>query len=75
VRVDFRTRTAAVARPVSHACGPEPPRFLGGIVFPPTGPFWISDNYAGVSTLYKGNGNPFPVASPLVVNDSAADWR
>ncbi len=36
-----------------------------GIVFPPTGPFWISDNNAGVSTLYDGNGNPFPVGSPL----------
>src|SRR2546426_4821555 len=23
-----------------------------GIAFPPTGPFWISDNNAGVSTLY-----------------------
>jgi uncharacterized protein (TIGR03118 family) len=38
-----------------------------GIVFAPTGPFWISDNNAGVSTLYDGNGNPFPVGSPLVV--------
>src|SRR5258705_9161083 len=38
-----------------------------GIVFPPTGPFWISDNNAGVSTLYNGNGSPFPIASPLVV--------
>ncbi len=38
-----------------------------GIAFPPTGPFWISDNNAGVSTLYDGNGNPFPPPSPLVV--------
>src|SRR2546425_2825598 len=38
-----------------------------GIVFPPTGPFWISDNNAGVSTLYNGNGSPFPIGSPLVV--------
>ena len=30
-------------------------------------PFWISDNNAGVSTLYDGNGNPFPPPSPLVV--------
>src|SRR6266852_8323347 len=37
------------------------------IVFPPKGPFWISDNNAGVSTLYDGNGNPFPVGFPLVV--------
>jgi hypothetical protein len=29
-----------------------------GIVFPPHGPFWISDNNAGVTTLYDSNGNP-----------------
>jgi uncharacterized protein (TIGR03118 family) len=38
-----------------------------GITFPPTGPFWISDNGAGVSTLYNGDGDPFPLANPLVV--------
>ncbi|PYV19444.1 MAG: TIGR03118 family protein [Acidobacteria bacterium] len=38
-----------------------------GIVFPPTGPFWIADNGAGVSTLYDSNGNPFPLSSPLIV--------
>jgi uncharacterized protein (TIGR03118 family) len=38
-----------------------------GIVFHPTGPFWISDNNAGVSTLYDGDGHPFPPAGPLVV--------
>ncbi len=38
-----------------------------GITFPPTGPFWISDNGAGVSTLYNAGGDPFPLASPLVV--------
>ncbi len=38
-----------------------------GITFPPTGPFWISDNGAGVSTLYDGDGNPFPSANPLRV--------
>jgi uncharacterized protein (TIGR03118 family) len=38
-----------------------------GIAFPPTGPFWISDNGAGVSTLYNGDGDPFPLANPLVV--------
>jgi hypothetical protein len=46
-----------------------------GIVFPPKGPFWISDNNAGVSTLYDGNGNPFPVGSPPGCHDSAADRR
>lgn len=29
-----------------------------GIAFPST-PFWISDNHAGVSTLYNGSGQPF----------------
>lgn len=38
-----------------------------GIVAGPTTPFWISDNGAGVSTLYNGDGVPFPPASPLVV--------
>jgi uncharacterized protein (TIGR03118 family) len=38
-----------------------------GITFPPGGPFWISDNNAGVSTLYDANGHPFPTSSPLVV--------
>lgn len=38
-----------------------------GISFPPNGPFWISDNGAGVATVYNGTGHPFPAASPLVV--------
>src|SRR5215472_15631350 len=38
-----------------------------GIAFGPTSPFWISDNNAGVSTLYNGAGTPFPPGSPLVV--------
>lgn len=38
-----------------------------GIALGPTSPFWISDNGQGVSTLYDGNGMPFPAASPLVV--------
>jgi uncharacterized protein (TIGR03118 family) len=29
-----------------------------GIAYSPTSPFWISDNNAGVSTLYQGNGQP-----------------
>jgi uncharacterized protein (TIGR03118 family) len=32
-----------------------------------TSPVWVSDNGTGVTTLYDGSGNPFPVGSPLVV--------
>jgi uncharacterized protein (TIGR03118 family) len=38
-----------------------------GLGFGPTSPFWIADNNAGVSTLYNGKGQAFPVGSPLVV--------
>jgi uncharacterized protein (TIGR03118 family) len=38
-----------------------------GIAASSTSPFWISDNGSGVSTLYNGTGQPFPVGSPLVV--------
>jgi uncharacterized protein (TIGR03118 family) len=38
-----------------------------GLVHSPTSPWWVADNGTGVSTLYNGNGTPFPVASPLVV--------
>jgi uncharacterized protein (TIGR03118 family) len=39
-----------------------------GITSSPTGPLWISDNGTGVSTVYHGNGRPFPKEhSPLVV--------
>lgn len=45
-----------------------------GIVAGPTSPFWISDNNAGVSTLYTGAGIPFPPppAGPLVVHIPAS---
>src|SRR2546423_317777 len=39
-----------------------------GISFGPTTPIWVANNGTGTSTLYDGNGNPFPLASPLVVN-------
>jgi uncharacterized protein (TIGR03118 family) len=39
-----------------------------GIAFAPTGPFWISDNGAGLSTLYDGAGN----AQTLFVNIPAS---
>jgi uncharacterized protein (TIGR03118 family) len=38
-----------------------------GIAYAPTGPFWVSDNHSGVSTLYNGSGVPFPTPTPLVV--------
>jgi len=38
-----------------------------GIALNPTGPFWISNNRSGTSTLYNGTGQPFPVANALVV--------
>jgi uncharacterized protein (TIGR03118 family) len=39
-----------------------------GISFSSTSPFWVSDNGTGVSTLYNGQGQPFPPGSPLVVS-------
>jgi uncharacterized protein (TIGR03118 family) len=38
-----------------------------GISFSPTSPFWIANNGTGTSTLFNGQGQPFPLASPLVV--------
>ena len=38
-----------------------------GMSYGPGGPIWVSDNHSGVSTLYTGSGQPFPVGSPLVV--------
>src|SRR5438477_4780268 len=32
-----------------------------------TSPLWISNNHSGSATVYTGNGQPFPAASPLVV--------
>src|SRR5437762_2817176 len=38
--------------------------------FPGVSPFWVSDNAAGVSTLYDGAGVAFPPppTGPLIVN-------
>jgi len=45
-----------------------------GMAFSPTGPFWIANNGTGSSTVYDGNGTPFPPLSPLVVTiPSSAD--
>jgi len=38
-----------------------------GLTHGPTTPWWVADNGTGFSTLYNGNGTPFPVGSPLVV--------
>lgn len=38
-----------------------------GIAYGPGGPFWISGNGTGVSTLYDGEGRSFPAGNPLVV--------
>lgn len=38
-----------------------------GLASSPTSPIWVADNGAGVSTLYNGAGQRFPIASPLVV--------
>lgn len=39
-----------------------------GLALNGTGPFWISNNRTGNSTVYNGSGQPFPASSPLVVN-------
>jgi uncharacterized protein (TIGR03118 family) len=38
-----------------------------GLSHSSTSPWWVSDNGTGVSTLYNGQGQAFPPASPLVV--------
>src|SRR5712691_4507631 len=40
-----------------------------GLSHGPATPWWVSDNGAGVATVYKGDGTAFslPSASPLVV--------
>lgn len=41
-----------------------------GIARSASGPWWVADNHTGVSTLYDGSGNLFPLPpnGPLVVN-------
>ena len=38
-----------------------------GISMSPTSPFWISNNHAGNTTVYNGQGQSTPAANPLVV--------
>ncbi|MGH7225083.1 MAG: TIGR03118 family protein, partial [Gemmataceae bacterium] len=39
-----------------------------GLVAGPNGPFWVANNGTGTSTLYNGQGVPFPPGNPLIVN-------
>ncbi len=39
-----------------------------GVSLSPTGPFWVSNQGSNTSTLYDGDGNPFPIGNPLVVD-------
>lgn len=38
-----------------------------GMSVSPTGPFWISNNHSGSSTVYNTTGQPFPSPTALVV--------
>jgi uncharacterized protein (TIGR03118 family) len=38
-----------------------------GIARSATSPWWVADNVTGVSTLYNGSGQRFPLNNPLVV--------
>jgi uncharacterized protein (TIGR03118 family) len=38
-----------------------------GIARSQTSAWWVNDNGTGVATLYNGQGQPFPVATPLIV--------
>jgi uncharacterized protein (TIGR03118 family) len=57
------TDTSCPANTPTGSCLANP----WGISHSPTSPFWISDNGTGVTTLYNGTGQPFPLAKPLVV--------
>jgi uncharacterized protein (TIGR03118 family) len=46
-----------------------------GVSLSATSPFWVSDNGSGVTTLYDGNGTPFPVGNPLVVTIPAPEGQ
>jgi uncharacterized protein (TIGR03118 family) len=39
-----------------------------GIAASTGSPLWIADNGTGVSALYNGTGQPFPIGNPLVVS-------
>jgi TIGR03118 family protein len=39
-----------------------------GLARSPGSPWWVGNNGTGTSTLYNGEGTPFPPGTPLVVN-------
>ncbi len=43
-----------------------------GIAQGPATALWVSDNAKGLSTVYNGSGQPFPVGGPLIVTIPAA---
>jgi amicyanin len=43
-----------------------------GMASSATGPWWISNNHSGSTTVYNGSGQPFPAASPLIVRIPAS---
>jgi uncharacterized protein (TIGR03118 family) len=42
-----------------------------GVAHSPTGPFWVSDNGAGVTTVYTGAGTPVKVAGHAAITIAA----
>src|SRR5438477_609782 len=68
---DFFTQTNLVSNTPDIPAVHHDPHLQNawGISFGPTTPFWISDNGAGVATLYDGNGvqQPPPPAAQRVV--------
>ena len=42
-----------------------------GVADSPTGPFWVSDNGTGLTTIYDGAGNPVPVAGHTAITIAA----
>jgi len=62
--------------PAAAAADNTDPNLLNpwGVAFFPGGPFWISDNGAGVSTLYDGTGTktPLTVTIPAPAGDTNA---
>src|SRR4051794_22813509 len=42
-----------------------------GVASSRNGPFWVSDNGTGVSTIYDGHGNSFPVSGQSSITIAA----
>lgn len=64
--------------PAAAAADNTDPNLLNpwGVAFFPGGPFWVSDNGAGVSTLYDGTGTKIPLTVILLgLGDVGLDGR